>query len=123
MSLARKTAIITGATRGIGFGIANAFAREGVQTILIGRDSDRVHAVQNTFVETYGDGHKGVVLNISSGEDIDITLKKNEDLESTINTNLLGTIRMCKHVGKAMMRKRQGNNETYIYLSIELQDY
>lgn len=33
---------------------------------------------------------------------------KNQDLEDTINTNLLGTIRMTQHVAKHMIRKRKG---------------
>ena len=33
---------------------------------------------------------------------------KNEDLEDTINTNLLGTMRVSQHVSKSMLRKKQG---------------
>ncbi|KAL0073551.1 3-oxoacyl-reductase [Phycomyces blakesleeanus] len=134
MSLLQKTAIITGATRGIGFGIANAMAKQGAQTILIGQDPERVKAVESYFQKIYGDHHQGVVLDVSDSQAIETTLKdllkhspaqylvnaagiardglliqlKREDLEDTINTNLLGTIHMCRLVAKSMIRKRQG---------------
>ncbi|OAD72140.1 hypothetical protein PHYBLDRAFT_25451 [Phycomyces blakesleeanus NRRL 1555(-)] len=132
MSLLQKTAIITGATRGIGFGIANAMAKQGAQTILIGQDPERVKAVESYFQKIYGDHHQGVVLDVSDIEapsflcilkrsfmNIKIYNKgiardglliqlKREDLEDTINTNLLGTIHMCRLVAKSMIRKRQG---------------
>lgn len=33
---------------------------------------------------------------------------KNQDLEDTLNTNLLGTMRVSQHVSKSMLRKRKG---------------
>ncbi len=39
MKLASKTAIVTGAARGIGFGIAQVLAREGARVIIANRDA------------------------------------------------------------------------------------
>ncbi|EIX9504725.1 SDR family NAD(P)-dependent oxidoreductase, partial [Klebsiella pneumoniae] len=39
MKLASKTAIVTGAARGIGFGIAQVLAREGARVIIADRDA------------------------------------------------------------------------------------
>ena len=39
MKLASKTAIVTGAARGIGFGIAQVLAREGARVIIADRDT------------------------------------------------------------------------------------
>ncbi|KAI9031626.1 carbonyl reductase family member 4-like protein [Phycomyces nitens] len=134
MSLAQKTAIITGATRGIGLGIANAMASQGARMILIGQDPKRVKEVEAHFNTTFGDHHQGVVLDVSDSQAIESTLKdllkhsppqylvnaagiardglliqlKEKDLEDTIKTNLLGTIHMCRLVAKSMVRKRQG---------------
>ena len=43
--LKNKTAIVCGATQGIGFGIAQEFAKEGVILILIGRDKKNLKLV------------------------------------------------------------------------------
>ncbi|SAL96112.1 hypothetical protein [Absidia glauca] len=129
-----NTVIVTGATRGIGLAIAHAFAKLDKKLILIGRDPNRVAATQQLFVDTYGEGHQGVVLNVADKEAIDSTLKdvikgrtidtlvnaagisrdklfiqmKEHDLEDTINTNLLGTMYVTQQVAKAMVRKRKG---------------
>ena len=76
MSLAHKTAIITGATRGIGLAIANAFAQQCVHTVLIGRNADRVKSVQEKFQHEFGSSnHKGIVLDVSNKLDIDRVMK------------------------------------------------
>lgn len=42
--LAGKTALITGASRGIGLGITQILARNGVSCILVGRDAETLDA-------------------------------------------------------------------------------
>ncbi|KAG2207432.1 hypothetical protein INT46_001018 [Mucor plumbeus] len=135
MSFTQKTAIITGATRGIGLNIAQAFAKQGARTILIGRDSGRVKHIEEIFRSTYTEQeHQGIVLDVSNKEAIDQLFKqtlkgqqidylinaagiskdnlliqlKDQDLQDIINTNLLGTMRMSQHVTKSMIRKRKG---------------
>lgn len=76
MSFAQKTAIVTGATRGIGFSIAEAFAKQGARTILIGRDPDRVQSVQEAFRKNFADqDHQGIVLDVSDKDQVDYVLK------------------------------------------------
>ncbi|CAO3648894.1 unnamed protein product [Cunninghamella echinulata] len=127
-------AIVTGATRGIGLAIAHAFAKQNKKLILIGRDPERVMKMQQQFLNLYGEGHEGVIMDVSNKEMIDTKMKeilkgkqidilvnaagisrdslllqlKNDDLQDIINTNLLGTIHVTQHVTKAMVRKRQG---------------
>ncbi|KAI8979747.1 3-ketoacyl-reductase [Mycotypha africana] len=135
MSFLQKTAIITGATRGIGLDIAKNFASQGVKTILIGRDPDRVRHVEDRFRQTYKtEVHEGVVLDVSDKGQIESVLKpilartqidylinaagvsrdglliqlKDRDLQETINTNLLGTIRLTQHVSRSMIKNRKG---------------
>ncbi|KAI9470674.1 MAG: 3-oxoacyl-reductase [Benjaminiella poitrasii] len=138
MSLAQKIAIITGATRGIGHSIAKSFASEGARTILIGRDPERVKLIQTEFQDDYkGQCHQCIALDISNKQHVDIILKdllkgqkidylinaagiskdglaiqmKEQDLQETMNTNLLGTMRVTQHVVKSMLRNRRANNE------------
>ncbi|CAO3638074.1 unnamed protein product [Cunninghamella blakesleeana] len=127
-------AIVTGATRGIGLAIAHAFAKQNKKVILIGRDPERVDKVQQQFIDLYGEGHEGVIMDVSNKDIIDNKMKeilkgkqidvlvnaagiskdslllqlKNDDLQDIINTNLLGTMHVTQHVTKAMIRKRQG---------------
>jgi 3-oxoacyl-[acyl-carrier protein] reductase len=45
LGLSGRAAIVTGASRGIGRGVAEALAREGAQVLLCGRDTDALEAV------------------------------------------------------------------------------
>ncbi len=50
-----KTALVTGGTKGIGYGIAEALLREGVQVIITGRNADSAEkAAQDLMAKTGG---------------------------------------------------------------------
>jgi gluconate 5-dehydrogenase len=50
-SLKGKRALITGASRGLGYAIAQALAGAGAQTVLHGRDRDALKRAQETFAQ------------------------------------------------------------------------
>jgi len=64
-TLAGKTALITGASRGIGFGITQSLARNGVSCILVGRNTDTLNA---RIAELPSDGHKCVAGDVAAEE-------------------------------------------------------
>jgi len=57
--------LITGSGRGIGFGIAKAFAAEGYTVILNGRDSSRLTMAVNELQNSYGSNIMGICANLS----------------------------------------------------------
>lgn len=63
--LAGKTALITGASRGIGLGIAYSLARNGVSCILVGRNSKTLNEQLQNLPSS---GHSLFVGDVASVE-------------------------------------------------------
>lgn len=133
MDIQGKNVFVTGSTRGIGLGIAKAFAQAGGNIILNGRGDISSELIQE--IEAYGVRCIGVSGDIAdfdtAGEMIDnaiealgpihilinnagITNDKlvmrmtAEDFEKVIRINLTGTFNMTQHVIKKMMKQREG---------------
>lgn len=70
MRLQGKTALVTGATSGIGQAIAEAFAREGAQVVVHGRDEQRGKAVVEA-IRTAGGSAILVVADVASKTEVD----------------------------------------------------
>lgn len=68
-SLKGKVAIVTGASSGIGLGIAQELARAGAQTILAARSVDRLQALKDEILAEGGTAHV-VATDVSKEEDI-----------------------------------------------------
>ena len=132
-SLTDKSAVITGAARGIGKGIAIAFAREGADLLLVTRSSSLDDAV--AACKQFGVRVETVAADVSDSADakkaidkcveifgkIDILVNnagitkdglllrmKDEDFESVIKTNLTGAFNCIRAVSKPMVKKRYG---------------
>ncbi|CZS89622.1 related to dehydrogenases with different specificities (related to short-chain alcohol dehydrogenases) [Rhynchosporium agropyri] len=136
-SLTNKTGLITGASRGIGAAIAQAFAREGVQCILVGRNRELLESVKQGL-DDVGEGseregggrHRVLVGDVGEmGFWEGVRKEKNIDilvnaagvthysplfvtspgwLEEVMRTNLMGTMMGCRAVGKGMLGKKGG---------------
>jgi len=137
MNLAGKTALITGASRGIGRAIAVEFARRGADTALIGRDvaaleetaalcanarpgatvevlqadvTDRsaMDRIVAQVVERFGAVDCAIA---NAGQSIDALLLrlKPETIDQLIEVNLKSAFHLCSAVAKPMMKQRAGS--------------
>ena len=136
-SLAGKNAIVTGGNRGIGLGIAEAFAQQGANVAICCRDEEKANQVIADFRQKYAGKFEFYRLDVMSREDckdvslavagdfggIDILvnnsgiktsgalLEMDESLESwetCIDVDLNGVFRMCYFAGKIMRDAGKG---------------
>jgi 3-oxoacyl-[acyl-carrier protein] reductase len=133
MELTNKNVFITGSSRGIGLGIAEAFAKEGANIVLNGRkeipqelmDSIRQFGVKciavNGDISDYeqavemlakAEAELGpihiLVNNAGITNDKLLLRMKPEEFESVLKINLTGTFNMTQVALKKMMKLRQG---------------
>lgn len=65
-----QVVIVTGASKGIGCGIANLFAKEGAKVVLVGRDAEQLEAVKQA-IEATGEQAIWIKADVSNPEDMD----------------------------------------------------
>lgn len=135
MEFANKTAIVTGAGRGIGKAVALGFAREGANVVAADIDDQTAQDTANEIMKM-GRGHLSVGVDISKmievTEMVKETLKSfgkidilvnaaaidikdklvkdttEEDWDKIMNVNLKGTFNCCKAVIPCMEREKSG---------------
>jgi 3-oxoacyl-[acyl-carrier protein] reductase len=135
IDLSQKVALVTGASRGIGAGIAQRLAAQGARVVLNHRDSagaieavvasiraaggealviqadvsqsaDAQRLIKET-ISTFG-GLDILVNNAGTTRDMVIMMMKEDDWDIVIRTNLNGTFHCSKAAVRHMMRKRYG---------------
>jgi len=123
---ANRTALITGASRGIGLACAHALAAAGVRVILAARDAARLEAASAAIP-----GSSWVAIDMSSQDSIkaafaqagrvDILVNnaamtkdglalrmKKDDWDAVLSTNLTGAFLAVQQVLQGMMKERWG---------------
>ncbi|HIX69359.1 MULTISPECIES: 3-oxoacyl-[acyl-carrier-protein] reductase [Enterococcus] len=133
MELQGKNVLITGSTRGIGWGIAQAFAKEGCHIILNGRGpvaQELIAAIEAQGVRCIGVsgdisdfakagellaeaeaqlGPVHVLINNAGITNDKLMLRMTEgDFDQVVKINLGGTFNMTQHALKKMMKLREG---------------
>ncbi|MEI7482692.1 MAG: 3-oxoacyl-[acyl-carrier-protein] reductase [Elusimicrobiota bacterium] len=130
-----KTAIITGAQRGIGYDIASAFAAEGANVVMADVNADGVKAAAEALAKTTGARTLALAADVTRYQDcerlIEETLKafekldilvnnagvtrdnlvlrmKEEDFQAVMDVNLKGSFLMAKAASRSMLRQRSG---------------
>jgi 3-oxoacyl-[acyl-carrier protein] reductase len=66
LGLEGKVAVITGASKGIGLGIARAFAREGANLVVTARTMEMIEAAAEAIVEEFGVTVRAVASDVST---------------------------------------------------------
>jgi len=141
LQLSGKTAIVTGATAGIGLAIATTLAREGVSVTITGRSGDKLDAaVQRIAAAAPGSRVTAVVADQSSAEgaarlieaqpDADILVNNlgyyeakpfaeitDEDWLRMIEVNVMSGVRLSRHYFPRMLQKNWGR---VIFMSSEV---
>ncbi len=68
LNLQNKVAVITGSSKGIGLGIAKAFAREGADVLLTARTASAVEQAASDIARDYGVNARAVASDVSTAD-------------------------------------------------------
>ncbi len=132
-----KLALITGATAGIGQACASLFASKGYNLILIGRRTERLHALAEELVKDYRIEVKAIALDVRNKEEVQKQLQllpekwkvvdvlinnaglsqgldpihqgSTSDWDTMIDTNIKGLLYVTKVVSNWMVERKQGH--------------
>lgn len=134
-SLKDKTAIVTGAGRGIGKAIAEKYASEGAFVYCLSRNPDNANSTAESILDQGGQA-KGIAVDVSNPESvkesIDIILSEgktvdiivnnagvtrdgllmrmsDEDWETVIQTNLRGAFLVIRALTRKLMKQKSGS--------------
>ena len=124
----KKTAIVTGASQGIGAGLVEAFLKEGYNVVATSRDVSQSLTASPSLVLVDGDigkqetAAKAVEAAIKHFGTIDVLVNNagifytkpftdftTEDFNALVSTNLLGFLYITQLTVKQMLKQKSGN--------------
>ncbi len=127
-----KTALVVGASRGIGLAIAREVARSGANTILASRNLDSLQAEAEALTK---EGHQASALRLDVNDpatfsdlpDADILINvtgtnirkrfeqyTKQELDYLLETNLTGLTMLTQKVGSGMIERKNGGKIVFI---------
>lgn len=122
-NIEKKSAVVTGATRGIGLAIAQALLERGARVLICSRKKDGVERAVATLESRYGDQIHGISCDVSSHSNVQSLFRRanemfggvdilinnagigshnnveqtsTEEWDATIGTNLSGVFYCCR---------------------------
>jgi NAD(P)-dependent dehydrogenase (short-subunit alcohol dehydrogenase family) len=123
-----KTAIVTGASRGIGAGLVDAFMKEGYNVVATSRETSRSWTASSNLVVVDGEigkqetAARTVEAAISNFGNIDVLVNNagiylgkpfteftTEDFNAVVSTNLLGFLYVTQLTVRQMLKQKSGN--------------
>ena len=105
-SLTGKTILVTGASSGIGKGIALACAKMGATVIVTGRNVERLNETLNQMIDSTSSlqasvEHKAISADLTKAEDIDRLVSELPKLDGLVQCAGVGSRVACKMVTQA----------------------
>ena len=117
-SLSGKTILVTGASSGIGRGIAIACAGMGAQLILTGRNITRL---QETLTSLEGEGHSYIAADLTDAKERGALVEQLPALNGVVHCAGIGSRVLCKMIEEAdVINVMQPNFEAPVLLQAEL---
>ncbi len=101
-SLEGKTVLVTGASSGIGRGIAVECSRMGAKVVINGRNKERL---QKTFDQLEGEGHIQIVADLSKQEDIERLANEVPELNGFVNSAGIPKICPVKRIDRQTLEE------------------
>ncbi len=101
-SLEGKTVLVTGASSGIGRGIAVECSKMGAKVVINGRNQERL---QKTFDQLEGEGHIQIVADLSRQEDIERLASEVPELNGFVNSAGIPKICPVKRIDRQTLEE------------------